>query len=244
MTRVTPPPNWSRGLSPLAWLGVAVLIGGSIQFWVQTLLAAQRASLTGALGSAGLAVFCTGGMAALVLTFKASATPYAGWSDSGTTVRLHPAIARTWGTALVGGVVGSLFTVWFGSVSTVSRYLLISLLVLSVLGLLAFARSRETGYLRIGPEGITFGDILRTRVARWDEIQAITDHADTKSRNPIVFSLGDRKPLVIANADRYASSGPTLYWMVRHYWLNPGSRDELTDGQALQRLRGHDFGRG
>lgn len=218
-----------------------MLIGGSIQFWVQTLLAAQRASVTGVLGSAGLAVFCTGGVVALVLTFRASATRYAGWSDSGTTVRLHPGIARTWGIALVGAAVGSSFTVWFGSVSAVSRYLLVSLMVLSILGLSAFARSRQTGYLRIGPEGITSGDIIRARVAPWDQMKAITDHADTKARNPIAFSLADEKSLVVANADRFASSGPTLYWMVRHYWLHPELRDELTDGRALQRLRAHDF---
>lgn len=241
MTRVMPPPNWSSGLSPLAWFGVALLIGGSVQSWVQTILSAQRASVTGTLGSCGLAVFFTGGVAALLLTFRASATQYSDWSEAGTTVRVHPAIAWVWSVALLGGAVGSAFTVWFGSVSPVSRYLLGALLIFSVLGLCAFARSRQTGFLRIDPEGIAFADIFRTGSARWDEIQDITDHADNRARNAIALSVGNGKPLVIANADRFASSGPTLYWMVRHYWLHPEARDELTDGKALQRLRDHDF---
>ncbi|MEW5809547.1 MAG: hypothetical protein AB1925_08830 [Actinomycetota bacterium] len=203
----------------------------------------QHASVTAALGSGGLAVFCTAGVAALLLTVRASAARYADWSEAGTTVRVHPAIAWMWSIALVGGAIGSAFTAWFGSVSAVSRYLLGSLLVLSVLGLCAFARTRETGYLRIGREGIAFGDILRTRIARWEQVEGITDHADTRARNPIALGLRDGKPIVVANADRFASSGPSLYWMVRHYWLHPEARDELTDGRALQRLRNHDFGR-
>lgn len=241
MNREMLPANWSRGLSPVAWFGVALLIGGSGQFWVQTFTAAQRASVTGTLGSGGLAVFCTAGAAALLLTFRASATRYSDWSEAGTTVRAHPAIAWVWSIGLLGGAVGSGFTVGFGSVSTVSRYLLGALLVLSVLGLCAFARSRRSGYLRIGPGGIAFADIFRTRVARWTEIQDITDHANNRARNALVLSVGDGKPLVVANADRFASSGPTLYWMVRYYWLHPDARAELTDGRALHRLRDHDF---
>lgn len=241
MKQIAYPPNWSRSLSPLAWFGAALLIGASVHFWIQTFAAAHRASVTGALGSGGLAVFCMGGIAALGVTFKASATRYSDWSEAGTTLRVHPAIAWTWSVALLGSAVGSAFTIWVGSVSAVNRYLLGALLIVSVIGLFAIARSRGTGYLRIGPEGIASADIFRTRTAQWDEVHDITDTADTKARNPIAVRLRDTKPLVVANADRFASSGPTLYWMVRHYWLHPEARDELTDGRALQRLRNHDF---
>lgn len=241
MNREILPSNWTRGVSPLAWLGAAVLVGGSIQFWLQTFMAVQRASLTGALASAGLAVFCTGSMAALLLTFRASSTHHAAWTGAGTTVRVHPAIAWTWGVALVGAAVGSATTVWFGSVSVLNRYLLGSLLVISVIGLCALARSRETGYLRIGPEGVALGDLFRTRTARWEDVRDITDHANARTRNPIAFTLAGREQIVVANADRFASSGAALYWMVRHYWLHPENRAELTDGRALQRLRSEDF---
>jgi len=31
--------------------------------------------------------------------------------------------------------------------------------------------------------------------------------------------------------------------MVRFYWKHPESRDELTDGRVIERLRDEDFGR-
>ena len=55
-------------------------------------------------------------------------------------------------------------------------------------------------------------------------------------------SLKDAKPIVFANADRFASSfGAALYWMVRHYWKRPENRAELTDGRALERLHNEQF---
>jgi hypothetical protein len=118
---------------------------------------------------------------------------------------------------------------------------MISLPVLSVTGLIALLRNREPGYLRVGVDGIEHADMFRTRRARWEDIVDVTDKADKRARNPIVFVVKDAKPVVVPNADRYSSSGAALYWMTRHYWQHPENRDELVDGRALDRLRGEQF---
>jgi hypothetical protein len=43
------------------------------------------------------------------------------------------------------------------------------------------------------------------------------------------------------NAGGLVPNGAALYWMIRHYWLHPENRIELTDGRALERLRNEDF---
>jgi hypothetical protein len=197
----------------------------------------------------GLAVFFCGAAGAFCVTLVMSAERYADWSSAGITVRIHPAILWCYGIALIGAVIGSACYITFVSLGTVelplatpgretvNRYLMITLLVLSLTGLVAMLRRRGRAYLRIGPDGVESADILRTRTARWDDIVDITDKADRRARNPIVLIVKDAKPIVVLNADRFASSGAALYWMARHYWKHPENRDELTDGRALERLR-------
>jgi hypothetical protein len=158
-----------------------------------------------------------------------SAKRCADWSGAGTTVRVNPVIAWFYGIALLGGVVGASCYLVFVSRGIVdlpfaasggwsaSRYLMAALLVISVTGLLALLRSREPGYLRVGVDGIEHADMFRTRIALWHDIVDITDIADKQARNPIVFVVKDAKPVVVPNADRFASSGAALYWMARHY---------------------------
>jgi hypothetical protein len=247
------PPNWEEKLSYLALFGLLVCIGGTVYFLAQTVVSVLRGSTPAALTAGGLAVFSLGFVGAVSFTFLLSARQYAGWSGAGTVVRVHPAIAWSCGIALLGGAVGSscfLFFVSRGLVNLpfatpgggrVNRYLMISLLVLSVTGLIALVRSREPGYLRVGADGIEHADMFRTRRARWEDIAEVTDKADKRARNPIVFVVKGDKPVVVPNVDRYGSSGPVLYWMARHYWRHPESRDELTDGRALDRLRNEQF---
>lgn len=241
MNRELLPPNWRRGLPPLAWFGVVILIGAVVHFGLQTVRAQHSASVSGMLAAGGIAMFCLGAVTALGLTFFASAARYALWSPSGTTVRVHPAIVWTYAVALTGALVGSILSMTSSSQGAVTRFLLGCLLVISATGLTALLRSRQSGYVRIGPEGVTHADMFRTRSASWREVVDITDRLDTRTRNPIVLALDDGKPLTISNADRYGSGGAALYWMVRHYWIHPENRDQLVDGSALERLRNEDF---
>jgi hypothetical protein len=225
----------------MAWFGLAIFVGGIVYFAAQMLIAVHRESVTAAVAAGGLAVFCVGSVAALAVTFLASARQYAAWTPSGTTLGVNPVIAWSYGVALAGAVVGSAFSVVFGSGRGVTRYLLSSLLIISLIGLIALLKSREPGHIRVGFDDIVYADAFHTRTARWGSIVAITDMADKRARNPIVLVLENEKPIVISNADRYASSGAALYWMVRHYWRHPEDRTELTDGRALERLRNAHF---
>ncbi|MBJ7339779.1 hypothetical protein [Mycolicibacterium sp.] len=247
------PPNWEEKLSPLALFGLLVAIAGIVYFAAQTVVSAARGSTPAALTAGGLAAFSLGFVGAIWSTFFLSARQCAGSSRAGTVVRIHPVIAWCCGVALVGGLVGSfcyLFFVSRGLASLpfatpggerVNRYLMITLLVLTVTGLVALLRSREPGYLRMGVDGIEHANMFRSRRARWEDILAVTDKPDKRARNPIVFVVKDAKQVVVPNADRYGSSGAALYWMARYYWKHPEARDELTDGRALERLRDEKF---
>jgi hypothetical protein len=247
------PPNWNDKVTALVLVCVPFFVGGIAYFFAQTIVATLRGSAPAAVTAGGLAVFFCGSAGAFCVTLVMSAERYADWSRAGITVRIHPAILWCYGIALLGAVVGSACYIMFVSLGTVelplatpgretvNRYLMISLLVLSLTGLVALVRRRGRAYLRIGPDGVESADILRTRSAPWDDIVDITDKGDKRARNPIVFIMKDAKPIVVPNADRFASSGAALYWMVRYYWQHPVDRDELTDGRALERLRNEQF---
>lgn len=256
MRRMSSPPSpsrWVTGLLPMAILGILICIGAALYSVAQTVLAIGNNSLLAAVTAAGLGVFFCGLVAALGYTLLPLAETHAQRSAEGTTVRIKPAVAWSYGIALSGGVVGSACYVamlvrgtenlpFAAGNGGVTRYLMVALLVLSVVSLAALLRSREPGYLRLGTDGITHADMFRERSVRWEDIVDVTDQARRQARNPIVFVLQDGGHLVVANADRYGDSGAALYWMARHYWNHPESRDELTDGRALDRLRSAQFG--
>jgi hypothetical protein len=247
------PSNWTSEFSLLAKFGILVGVGSVVYSAAQAVVAVSQGSSRAAVTAIGLTVCFLGFLGAASVTVLASAKRHADWSSAGTTVRVNPAIAWCYGVALLGGVVGSFCYLWFISRGLaelpfatpgnerVSRYLMISLLVLSVTGLIALLRTREPGYLRVGVDGIEHADMFRTRSARWEDVVEVTDKANKRARNPIVFEVKDAKPVVVLNADRYGDSGAALYWMTRHYWQHPENRDELVDGRALDRLRREQF---
>jgi hypothetical protein len=253
MKRLPTPTNWVSGLSLLAKFGLLVGVGGAVYSAAQTVVALLRGSLLGALTAGGLTIFFGASIAAVACTLLVSARADAGWNGSGTTVRVHPSIAWCYGVALFGGAVGSacyLAIVLRGGTDLpfavagrggATRYLMAALLAVSVIGLIALLRTRESGHLRVGPDGIEHADMFRTRSARWEDVVEVTDKADKRARNPIVFVVKGAKPIVVPNADRYGSSGGASYWMARHYRQHSADRDELADGRALERLRNEQF---
>ena len=247
------PENWVKGLSAVAIFGLLVFVGGIAYFVAQTAASIARGLAPAAVTAGGLAILTVGFVIAIASTFVLPATQFAGWNPSGTVVRIHPVIAWSYGIALLGGAIGAacfLFFVSRGLVDMpyatpgggrVNRYLMIALLVLSITGLAALLRSREPGYLRVGVDGVEHADMFRTRTVRWEDVVDVIDKADKRARNPVVFVMKNAGQVVIPNADRFGSSGPALFWMVRHYWQHPEARDELQDGRALDRLRNDDF---
>lgn len=247
------PANWANRFSALVLIGVVMLGGLVVYSCAQTIVSVRHGSFGAALTAGGLTTCFSGFLGALCVTVLVPAKRHAAWNSAGTTVRVNPALAWFYGIALLGGVLGSACYLFFiargladlpfatpgGGRAT--RHLMISLLVLSVGGLIALLRTREPGYLRIGVDGIEHGNMLRTRSARWEDVVDVTDKADKRARNPIVFAVKGTKPIVVPNADRYGDSGAALYWMARHYWQHPENRGELTDGRALDRLRRGQF---
>ncbi len=248
-----PPPNWDDKLPAMAKFGLALLAAGVVYTLAQTVVALQRGSLPAALTAGGMLMMCSGFLATLAATWFTSPAKYAGSDTRGTTLRLNPYILWCWGVTLVAGVIGSACYLVFVSRGVaelpiaapgrghVNRYLMITLLALSLSGLVALVRRRGAAHLRIGPDGVENADIFRTRAARWADIVDVADKAENRSRNPIVLSLRNGKPIVIPNADRYEAGFGALYWMVRHYWKHPEARGELVDGHALERLRNEQY---
>ena len=246
------PPHWTKRLAPMAWLGLFIVGGGVVYCGILAASAARAGSGTASLIMCGFMLCCAGFLAALTITFL-SARQYADTSATGTTVRVNPLVAWLYGLALAGAILSASLYLPFadkddvrpllGSFanSPVTRYLMAALLAISAIGLIALLRTREPGYLRIGPSGVEHANMFRTRSAHWADLVAISDTTGKNVRNPIVFAVWEGKPIVVANADRYGSVGPVLYWMVRHYWQHPDERDELTDGRALDRLRNEQF---
>ena len=246
-----PPPNWDKRLPALAKFGLLILAGGVVYSLAQTLGALQRGSALAALTAGGMTVAFSGFTATLAITWYSVPTRYATSDNSGTTLRINPYIIWCWALTLIGAATGSACYVAFISRGvaelplttpgreTANRYLMITLLILSVSGLVVLLWRRGAAYLRIGPDGVEHADIFRTRIARWADIVDIADKAD--KRNPIVFKLKDTKPILVPNADRYEPNFGPVYWMVRHYWKYPENRSELTDGRALERLRTEQF---
>jgi hypothetical protein len=247
------PANWTNKVSALVLLGVVMLGGGIVYSLAQTIVSVRHGSVGAALTAGGLAMCFSGFLGALCVTVRVPAKRHADWNSVGATVRVNPAIVWLYGIALLGGVIGASGYLFFVSRGLAdlpfatpgggraTRHLMISLLVLSVWGLVALLRTREPGYLRIGVDGIEHGNMLRTRSARWEDLVDVTDKADKRARNPIVFAVKGAKPIVVPNGDRYGDSGAALYWMARHYWQYPENRGELADGRALDRLRREQF---
>ena len=247
------PPNWDNRLSTLLKFGIVLFVGGAAYSVAQTVVALQRGSIPAALITGGMALFISGAMTTFAAAWFTTPQLYAVANDGGTSLRIRPLIIWCWIVSLVGAAFGAACFLVFVSYGTtelpfaapgrerVNRYLMITLLVISVGGLAALITRREPGYLRIGPSGVENADIFRTRSARWDDVIDISDNADRKHRNPIVFVLRDAKQIIVPNAPSYAAGSPAIYWMVRHYWKHPADRDELTDGRALERLRNAQF---
>lgn len=247
------PPNWDAKLPFLGKLGIVLFVGAALYSLAQTVVALQRGSALAALTAGAMSLFATGLLATLATTFFTSPAKYADSDAHGTTLRVNPNVLRCWGITLVGAAIGSACYLGFiargltelpfatPGGNRVNRYLMITLLVLSLTGLTAMLRRRGAAHLRIGPDGVENADIFRTHAARWADIVDVTDAAGNRSRNPIVLVVKEGKPIVVANADRYEPGFGTLYWMVRHYWKHPEDRGELANGLALERLRNEQY---
>lgn len=154
------------------------------------------------------------------------------------------------GSAVSSGVFVIVTLVDYGDISLIpagrevhTLFLMVCLLLISLIGVYTFATRGRSTYFQLSADGAEYADIVRTRSWTWDQVTNVSDTAPKKTRahHPVVFVLDDNSVVVVHNVDGYAPSGAALYWMVRHYWLHPEDREELTDDRALARLRNEDF---
>lgn len=114
--------------------------------------------------------------------------------------------------------------------------------IAALIALINASAKGGVGCMRLTPHGFEVANIFTTNCASWTDIVEITDKApDTRVRLPIVVITKEGPPQVIRGANGYTPRGRALYWMIRHYWLHPENRVELTDGRALNRLRNEQF---
>lgn len=96
---------------------------------------------------------------------------------------------------------------------------------------------REPPRLCLSAAGVDLRDAAGQFSLSWNDISNITGKAlSTKGFRPIVFEHGNGAPSVIGGASGYAPDGALLFWLIRHYWLHPEARGELTNGAAIERL--------
>jgi hypothetical protein len=122
-----------------------------------------------------------------------------------------------------------------------SPYLIALLVLIALWGFVSLATRREAGHFTLSTDGyeiVTLG--VRAVRGAWDAVVDIGS-VHKKTRRPIVFVLRDGRADVLRNASGFAPNGAAVYWMVRHYWLQPEDRSELTDGRALERLKAQRF---
>lgn len=100
-------------------------------------------------------------------------------------------------------------------------------------------RTNGMAWLRLNNDGYQFLDGLNRGSGCWSDLAAVTDKLDGPQGRftPLVFRSTDGKVTSIQSSSMYAGpDGRPLQELVRYYWQHPESRDELTNGQALERF--------
>jgi len=104
--------------------------------------------------------------------------------------------------------------------------------------------SKGWGHLKLSPEGFEISSVLGTTSSgAWSDVVDVIDEAPKGkiSRCPAVMVMKDAPPQVLNGLQAYQPDGTALYWAIRHYWLHPENREELTNGRAVARLRAQQF---
>lgn len=253
MPHVPEPTNWtSRTAVVTAAALFAVAIMAFCVYETATAIGASDtlSAMVAGMFALGIAAFA----GSIVSSRMRSRTLRAEMSTTALTLRSDPvAMALTLGALLAmtasstifvtGTLLGKHISITPAGREIHAMFLMSCLLLISLLGLVAFARRGRGTYFRLSADQVEYADLIRTRTLSWDRVANILDAAPrSRAHHPIVFALnGAADVLVVPNVDGFAPSGAALYWMVRHYWLHPENRHELENGTALDRLRNCEF---
>jgi hypothetical protein len=225
-------------------------IGGGVVAAVWGVVVARRGDYLTAVTMAGFAVFIFSMMLAMTIVEIGRNSLRVVSDASGTVFRVDPVIVGLLYAALIAFIVSGILFVRFLptgqlDIPTPSRGWQIlapvpvaGAVAIAVLGLRTMRARGGPGYVRLTPEGFEIANAVSTSSGAWADVTKVTDEtADDKGRFHIVFCMKDGSEQVVNGADYLVPKGRALYWMVRHYWLHPEQRAELTDGRAVERLR-------
>ncbi|MGV0811338.1 hypothetical protein ABQF34_05210 [Mycolicibacterium boenickei] len=252
MTEVRQPENWKNRTVVLA-LAYLMFGGMVVACVVMAVKALERDDNTYALIAAGFGVAIGSALIASGLGAMGSTALRGVSSEAGTTLRPSPTTRWCMRVATISLILTAVLYLMAAQSrndlpfmnpddpwdATTTMWIL---LIITVIGGGWYLVKGKAPAVRLGPDGITYVEGSRVHTESWDDIVDITDIPPNRnSRHPICLIREEDRPVVIENASTYAPSGAALYWMVRHYWLHPENRMELTDGRALERLRRADF---
>ena len=197
----------------------------------------------------GGAVFCFGFLIPFFTIIPGKAAPRVNVDEGGTTFWPDRSVEMPLYIGLLGGVTACVVYTVFAPAGMVTvpipHYMRYSLpftsgvlILVGVPMLWRYFRRGSTKYLRLTPSGFELEESWRTASGEWGQVKNVTDESSEKkwSRSgPIVFVMSDDSTPTIA-ANGMTPSGTALRELVRFYWEHPESRDELTDGRAVERL--------
>jgi hypothetical protein len=252
MSALPQPPHWRDNRITIL-LGLVLFGVSGVTSAVLAIARVMTGSYLTACILLGATIFCAG-LATASARSVFGAVPLRATCDSkGTTLQPDPLTITLALVALFALIPsGTLYVIYvprgsvdlpLGDAERIFSPILVGFAVaIAVWGLIAFARRRTTGYVRLTPTGFELANLVLTQKGTWDDVVDIADeYADKQGRHPTVFVMKDGKPKVLKNTDGFAPRGAALYWLIRHYWKHPEDRAELTDSTAIERLRKEQF---
>ena len=250
--RLPKPENW-RGRPALAAISIlfcfcATAVGG---VWTAKVLSRGEYATAFVVFGFSAAFLCM--MLAIAMTKLGWVSGRAKADNSGTVVSIDRVVSFLYsGTAIViiptgtaaiiFGVMGKLDIPLGGDRSRGFLALLAGFAVIGGISMVAalFARG-GLGYVRLTPTGFEIAELRKSSGGSWANVKDVSDETTGRTTQPIELVMKDGSTHVINGAATYTRHGIALYWMVRHYWLHPEDRAELTDERAVERLRAENF---
>ena len=235
-----------RPVAILGWLFFGAF-GSFTAAW--TVIFVVRGEFLNAVVALGFSVFCFGLIVPLFAVLPGNVAPRVDVDDGGTTFWPDRLVEMPTYIGLLGAVSAcAVYTIFApADMVTISvphnmrhsmPFASGALMVMGVPMLWRYFRRGSTKYLRLTPSGFELEESYRIESGDWNQVEDVTAEArDQKwsTSGPIVFVMSDGSSPTIA-AGSMTTNGAALRELVRFYWEHPESRDELTDGAAVERL--------
>lgn len=251
--RLPKPENW-RGRPALTAVSLAFGCGVTALGGWWSVVVLGRAEYATAFVSVGFCAALLCMVSAIVITKLGWVSARAVTDKTGTVVPIDRVVSTLYsGTAiliipcgiaaLVFGFMGKLDLPISGDRSRAFLALLVVFAVIGGISMVGALLARGgLGHVYLTPSGFEVSELRSTSEGSWDDVSDVSDEtSDRRVAQPIELVMNDGSTHVINGAATFTPQGIALYWMVRHYWLHPEHRAELTDGRAVERLRNEDF---